>query len=35
MPDICGIHRDLVNFMLKKQEPRLDSASPWLVIRYC
>ena len=26
MPDICGIHRDLVNFMLKKQEPRLDSA---------
>ena len=19
MPDICGIHRDLVNFMLKKQ----------------
>lgn len=28
MPDICGgIHRDLVNFMLKKQEPRLDSAS--------
>ena len=23
MPDICGIHRDLVNFMLKKQEPRL------------
>lgn len=27
MLDICGIHRDLVNFMLKKQEPRLDSAS--------
>lgn len=27
MPDICGIHRDLVNFMLKKQEPRLDSAA--------
>lgn len=26
MPD-SGIHRDLVNFMLKKQEPRLDSAS--------
>lgn len=35
MPDICGIHRDLVNFMLKKQEPRLDSASRGLVIRYC
>ncbi|CDB36420.1 putative uncharacterized protein [Phocaeicola dorei CAG:222] len=26
MPDICGIHRNFVNFMLKKQEPRLDSA---------